>query len=203
MTATMTETTPDERNKFAFILGRVFHPYLICIPSVFLVLSDLGLEPALRWSALVLGMVLIPGICASAYVSARHKRYLHQRSTRGPLYFIGWVSVLACWAVLSWLDAPRVLIAGMVALAVWLPLQMGINQFITKVSAHAAVLTGCLISLFLIGKLTEPLPLALAITIALLTMWARIVTKHHTLGQVILGAVVGALPILLVFPRML
>jgi membrane-associated phospholipid phosphatase len=200
---TTRQLLPDNRNRFAFLIGRIFHPYLICIPSIFAILSDFPLEEAVKWSLLVFGIVLTPGILASYYVAIRYKKYLYQRETRGPLYLIGWTSVIVCLGVLVTLNAPRILIASLMTLVLWLPAQTLINQYVTKISAHAGVVAGCATALLLYGKLNHPLLLVLVIVIALITMWSRIATKNHTLPQVVMGFLLGALPVLVVFPLML
>jgi len=200
---TIPDTAPDHSNKFAFIIGRIFHPFLVVIPTIFVVLSDLTLGEALKWSFLVLGIVLTPGILINTYIGLRHKKYVYQREIRGPLYLIGFLSGLACLIVLIVLGAPRILIAGLTVLIVWLPAQMLINQYVTKISAHASVIAGCLTGLLLIGKLNHPVVLALVILVAVITMWSRVETKNHTVPQVVMGFLVGALPVLIVFPLML
>jgi hypothetical protein len=166
-------------------------------------LSDMPFGEALKWSLLVLSIVLTPGILASAYMAVRHQRYLYQRSTRGPLYFIGFLSVLTCLVLLVVFNAPRILVSSLITLLIWVPTQMLINRYVTKISAHAGVVAGCATSLLLAGKLNHPLLVAFLVLIVLVTMWARVETKNHTVPQVLLGFLVGALAVLLVFPLVL
>jgi hypothetical protein len=147
-----TEMTPDNRNRVAFVIGRIFHPYLICIPTLFAVLEGLSWASAIRWTLLIFTLVLGPGLSAAFYLK-RRGRFVYQRSTRTPLYLIGWASVLVCLGVLKLLNAPVILIACLAALSVWVPLQLLINTFVTKISAHAAVAAGCYIGLLLLGRL--------------------------------------------------
>lgn len=200
---TTIDVTPDNTNRIAYLIGRIFHPYLICIPTIFAILSDMPFAEAVKWSLLVLGIVLTPGILASAYVAIRHKRYIYQRSTRGPLYFIGFMSVLTCLLILVVFNAPRILIASLITLVIWVPAQMLINRYVTKISAHAGVVAGCATALLLAGKLNHPVLLVLMILVAVITMWSRVETKNHTVPQVVMGFLVGALPVLIVFPLML
>ncbi|NWF70351.1 MAG: hypothetical protein HXY40_14790 [Chloroflexi bacterium] len=194
----MNELVPDNRNKLAFVIGRVFHPYIICLPTMFAVLSDLSAEAALRWGLLVIVMVLTPGMALAAYVQGRGHP-LYEREVRTPLYVVGWCSVLACIGALLALGGPHVLVNALVTLAVWAPMQLLINAFVTKVSAHAAIAAGCAMGLWLLGKL-DTLALKLLVGgVVLLIMWARVMTRNHTVRQVVLGAAVGALPPLLVF----
>lgn len=190
---------PDTRNGFAVLVGRILHPFLLPIPTVLAVLSDLPLGEAVGWSVLVLGIVVLPAIIASA-VAQRRGMPLYRRQSRNTLYLFGWACVLICLMVLLILNAPRVLIACMGALALWIPLQWAINRWVTKISAHAAVAAGGFTGLLMLGKLANPVILIMLAALVILTLWARVVTRNHTLSQVIMGVLVGALPVLVVFP---
>lgn len=197
------DRVPDNRNTFAFVIGRIFHPFFVCILTIFAVLSELPLDQALRWSTIVISIILLPGLVANYYVQFRYKRYLYQRETRGPLYLIGWLSVVLCLILLLVMSAPRILIASLITLVLWTPPQLLITMYVTKISAHAGVLAGCTMALLLTGKLTNPLLLALVLIISVVTMWSRIATRNHTFPQIVMGYLLGALPVLLVFPLML
>jgi membrane-associated phospholipid phosphatase len=108
-----------------------------------------------------------------------------------------------CLALLVIFNAPRILVACFVALVIWAPIQLLINRYVTKISTHAGVVAACSTGLLLAGKLNHPILLALMIVIAVVTLWARVETKNHTVPQVLLGFLVGALAVLVVFPLML
>jgi hypothetical protein len=195
----MNEIVPDERNRVAVLISRVFHPAVIGIPTLLAILSEMPLDQMLGWMALMLGILLVPNVLLQWWLQ-RRGQYVYQRGTRVPLYIIGWLSVLICLGILTVLQAPRVLIACLLALLVWVPVQLFINQVFTKISIHTAVVSGCLTGLWVLGKLTLPLLAIAAILILIGTAWARMETKNHTLLQVVLGALVGGVPVLLVFP---
>ena len=114
------------------------------------------LDEALKWSIVVLGdYAFTRHDCRHSFQNQGHA--LYKRKIRGPLYLVGWVSVLACLVVVLQFDAPRVLVACVATLAVWLPVQWAVNYWVTKVSAHAAVATGCFVALVLLGKVANPL----------------------------------------------
>jgi hypothetical protein len=196
------EITPDNRNRVALVIGRIFHPYLICIPTLFAVLEGFSWASAIQWTLLILTLVLGPGLSVAFYLK-RRGRFVYQRTTRTPLYLIGWASVLVCLAVLKVLNAPVVLIACLAALAVWVPLQLLINTFVTKLSAHAAVAAGCYTTLLLLGRLDSQWLQVGLLALVVLTLWSRIATRNHSLSQVVLGLLLGTLPVLLVFPLIL
>lgn len=195
----MNDPIPVHNNRFAVIIGRILNPFLLPIPTLLIILNDLPVGELLKWFGLIMGMILVPGAVATA-VTERYISPIYKRRTRGPLYLIAWISVLACLAVIVRLNAPRILVASVATLAAWVPLQWAINTWVTKISAHAAVAAGCLTTLIILRKAGTPLVIALLLVLVVLTIWARIVTRHHTLSQVILGILVGALPVLIVFP---
>jgi hypothetical protein len=98
------------------------------------------------------------------------------------------------------LSAPRILTAS---LALWAPMQLLINARITKISTHAAVVAGCATALGMFGKLDTTVTLVLVIFIVLVTVWGRIVTRHHTLLQAVLGLGTGMLPVVVVYGLLL
>jgi membrane-associated phospholipid phosphatase len=86
---------------------------------------------------------------------------------------------------------------------IWLPLQRFVNQRYTKVSTHTGVITACVLGLTLSGHLNTPLAYFLGAMVIVLTSWARIETHNHTRSQVVLGIIVGAIPVLITFPTLL
>lgn len=198
----MTELIPDQRNRFAVIVGRVLHPYLLPIPTVFAILDGLPLEQALEWAAIVLASILLPGMTYAAYLERRGHR-LYERRIRSPLYLVGWLSVLVCLATVIRFQAPAALVASVATLAIWAPLQLAINTWVTKISTHAAVAAGCFTALVVLGKASTPFVQMALLGLVIITLWARVVTRNHTVSQVMFGALLGAATVLVVFPLVL
>ncbi len=198
----MIDPVPDSSNRLAFLVGRILHPYFLPTPTLFILLRDRPWQEIIGWIAWVTLAVLLPSMSLAAILRSRGHA-LYERKTRQPLYLFGWLMVLICLASLIVLDAPLVLITCLVTLALWAPLQGGINSLVTKLSAHAAVAAGCIAGLVLAGNLPSPLLYVGLVALLGLIMWARIATRNHTLTQVLLGALVGALPVLIIFPLML
>lgn len=198
----MTDLVPDNRNRIAYLIGIVFHPFVIALPTLLVLLREIPIEQALSWTALILLVLVIP-LAASLIFLRRRGKYAYQRRTRLPIYVTGWTSILLCLVLTVVLQAPKVLVACMAALALWIPLQFAINTWLTKISIHTAVITGCAIGLLLFGTFQSPILQLLAIAAIAITAWARMVTRNHTVEQVILGIVTGAVPVLLIFPLLL
>ncbi|MCA0455433.1 MAG: hypothetical protein LCI00_15765 [Chloroflexi bacterium] len=198
----MNDILPDNRNSAAKIVGLVFHPAVVGAPTLMAILSEMTLIESLSWIGLMLTVLLVPNIILQIFLQQKG-RFVYQRQTRLPMYVVGWCSVLVCLIILALLNAPKVLVACLMALLVWIPFQLIINQKITKISIHVAVISGCLTGLLVLNKLDSPELRILAPVILVLTAWARIKTKNHTLLQVALGAILGCLPVLIVFPIVL
>lgn len=198
----MNDPTPDQTNRLAVFVSHILHPYVLPVPTVLILLSGLPLKEALGWTVIVVAIILLPGMTYAAYLQ-QHGQLLHRRQTRGPLYLVGWVSVVVALDIMLAFQAPLVLTASVATLAVWVPLQWAVNQWMTKLSAHAAVAAGCFTALLILGKLPTVWTQVGLFVLILLILWARIVTRNHTLLQVILGVLVGVLPVLLVFPLVL
>jgi membrane-associated phospholipid phosphatase len=196
------DVIPDDRNKLAYFIGLIFHPGLIGIPTLLLILDDLPLADTVFWTTLMTLILIVPGFLLVQFYK-RQGRHSYQRELRGVLYSVGWVSIVVCFVVLNLLNAPRVLIICLAALAVWVPLQLGVNHYFTKVSAHTATAAGCAMGLLLLGELPTIQSQILVFLLVMLIGWARVVTKNHTVLQVVLGTLLGAGVVLAVFPLFL
>lgn len=198
----MTDPIPNNANRLAYWLGRLFHPAVICIPTLVLVLSDSPFAEAVGWTMLVAAMVTMPGLITIALLRKRQK-HVYQRQTRGPVYLVIWLSVIGCLVVIWKGQGPTALQICMAALIVWLPVQLAINTYFTKISTHVAVVAGCATGLLLLGKLDTLFLQLIALLIIGSTIWARVTTRNHTVTQVLLGLVVGIGSVLAVFPLLL
>jgi membrane-associated phospholipid phosphatase len=196
------DPVPDSTKTLPNLIGRIFHPAILAIPTLVIALSDLGWAEALRWGAITLPIILLPGMLLVLYLRTRG-RHTYQRKTRTPLYITAWCSVVTAAVLTAAMGAPRVLTACLLTLALWLPIQLLFNTYVTKISTHAGVAAGCMTGLFALGKLpTLPLQL-IALGIVVIVALARVSDRNHTLQQVTLGILVGAGSVLLVFPLVL
>ncbi len=112
-----------------------------------------------------------------------HVRLREQRPI--PL-LVGIASVLIGLWLLSWLGAPRELVALVAAMLVGLVTSLLVTLF-WKLSVHTAVTAGALVILVLVFGRSF---LGLTPVVALVA-WARVVTGDHDVGQVLGGAVLG------------
>jgi hypothetical protein len=198
----MTDIIPDSSNRAAHLLGLLLHPFPVAIVTLLIVLSELRFAEAIVWTTLVGSVLIVPLGISLVYLRHR-QRYTYQRHVRGPIYLSGWVCIGFCLLLLLVLDGPSVLLACMGALLVWVPLQALINAHFTKVSTHVAVITGCTIGVMMLDTANEPVVFVLCAVLIVITGWARVVTRNHTINQVLLGVVTGSLPVLITFPILL
>ncbi|HEV2235107.1 MAG TPA: phosphatase PAP2 family protein [Ktedonobacterales bacterium] len=136
--------------------------------------------------AALVGFQVLSGRWSDTDVSVRQHRYL--------LYPFGIACMLLAAALFMALGAPAVAIQATLALA----LTNLINGFINlreKVSAHAATAALCAALLWLMPAATlGTMYIAVGATAAaLLVGWSRVALGRHTVPQVLLGWMVGAL----------
>ncbi|WP_433207848.1 phosphatase PAP2 family protein [Dactylosporangium sp. CS-047395] len=163
--------------------------------SVLLVLLGVHAEPGLA-RGLALGGVaaLFESVLPYLYIlrGVRTGRltdhHIGDRRQRLVPLLVGLGSVLAGFVVLLLAHAHRELLAAVVAGGVGLVVAALVNHF-WKMSIHAAVAAGSVVILSLVYG---PILLVTAPLVAAVG-WSRVVLKDHTVLQVLVGTVVGAI----------
>lgn len=197
----MTDPVPHNRSRLGYVIGLIFHPFVIFIPTLFVVLKDVPLGEALAWMAFLAVVILVPALVLIQR-ARRREQYTYQRATRHHIYIVFWSSMVVCVVLAVGLGAPRRLVFSLLCLCVWVPAQYVVNARYTKISAHTAVVAGIASALVAMGEL-DTIPLVLGGTgVVLATAWARMVTGHHTLLQVSLGIAVSAASVLVTYGMM-
>ncbi len=197
----MSDPIPHNDNRLGYLLGYVFHPFVVFVPALFAVLKDTDPLQSLAWVVFIALMILAP-VSLMIARAQRRERYTYQRITRHSLYVTFWLSILLCLTLAFALDAPKRLASSLLALIIWVPLQFLVNARFTKISAHTAVVTGIATALILMGNLNSIALVIGAGAVILATAWARVVTGQHSLLQVGLGIVVSATSVLIAFTIM-
>lgn len=194
---THSDPIPNHSNRLAYGLSLLLHPYIVYIAPAVIVLGTDGLA----WSLLIIVCVVLP-IAVTVLWQKRRDQHVYQRQSRTALYIVGWAGVLVCLLASIVLNAPRPFIAAVASIALWGPLQFVVNTYVTKASVHAALVSISITGLFLLGLITTWAGVILAIGVIIAAGWARMVTRNHTLTQVTLGTLLGALATLVVFAVM-
>ncbi len=174
--------------RLARLISRILHPFLIAPLSILVILYlDTGnFLAALGWAGLCAAFVVAP---ASLYLrkKLKEKKFtdadVSVREHRHGFYVFGASSMVICFAVLLWLDAPQVLIAFFAAALLAVVAAAVVTRFWTKVSIHAGVMAGATVA---IAFYSLPLALVLALC-TLLVSWARLVLKRHTAIQAVVA----------------
>lgn len=190
---------PTARTRLARLVSAVIHPVLFPLVTVgILSWSATGHDAryGIEMSALGAVVTSLPVGILVAYkvlrgqwtdfdVSVRRQRYL--------LYPVGIALLLALAFVYRAVGAPPITVQAAVAATVTSALNAAIN-FVYKVSAHAASAATCA------ALLLYALPTvgAVAVLATLAVGWSRVALGRHTVGQVLLGYVVGALSVAVV-----
>src|SRR5690606_6521265 len=117
-----------------------------------------------------LAVLLIPPLTL-IYVLRRRGRMTYQRTTRTPIYLLGIACIVLNLIIFQVWGAPRILTACFATLLVWLPLQLAINTWVTKISAHTAVVTGCGVGLIAAGVAAHPALVGLILALIVLVAW--------------------------------
>lgn len=183
----------------ALWLSRIFHPFLITIPTLVLAiyLTGSSLSAAAVWTAVTVGVVIMPAFLFIAYHvrTARFSDwYVSVREQRHALYLLGGVCLLLLLAILFYFDAPRIIQACLFAAVLANTVSALVNR-ITKISVHATTMAGCSAVLFTVSP---PLGVAMGV-MTLIVGWARMQLKQHTAGQIVLGWVTALASVWIVF----
>jgi hypothetical protein len=173
-------------------ISRVFHPFLVPVPTLVAALRLLGAgwREALGWTALCVAVAIVPP--TTLLVRQRLRRgdgdwYVTVREERRALYALGGACLVVLLVLLRATGAPALLVACLVAAIVANAIGALLNR-VTKVSVHAGSAAGCATLLGWLAPAAAPL---LAAGVALVG-WARLRLGHHTPAQVMLGAGITA-----------
>lgn len=193
-------TTRFDPIRIARWVSLVLHPFLVSPLAIVLVLYlDSGaFWPAIGWALLCAAFVIGPALL---YLQRKlkQKRYtdadVSVREQRHSFYLFGGLCMVICLAVLLWLGAPQLLMSAFIAALSAIVISAVITRFWLKVSIHTGVMAGVTTIMAFYS-----IPLLLLFTFGtLLIVWSRLILKRHTPSEAILGGVVGASCVLIVF----
>ena len=187
-------------NSFALNLSRVFHPFIVSVPAaiVYLYIADLTLIDSLKWISISTSLTIVPTALFMKFHPKYHIRDINSRESRNLLYVIGLMELVFLTGILWILKAPgliRLLTYSIVLLTV---VGASINR-VTKISLHVGVLSGFSAAFTFIS-----LPLGLiGFLITVGVGWSRLRLERHTPQQVILGLIIPASCMFLVFQTLI
>lgn len=198
----MTSPTKVEagQDQLARLLSNVFHPFLVSLITLILViyLDGTTLLDAIKWAVIGFGIVILP-LTIYLIVNVRHGRYsdwsISIREQRSTIYILAGVCFVILVLTFIWAGAPAIALACLYAALPTVAIAAVINRLVTKISLHAVAVAGCAAALFWVSP---PLGLLLALA-GIAVSWARMRLKHHTLAQILLGWGAAAGSVFVVF----
>jgi membrane-associated phospholipid phosphatase len=192
-----------EENRLARAVSYAVDPRLLVVPVIFIAaaVGSTSWAEAARWTIIALALAVLPLLVFIAY-QTRKGSFLDQevphQEQRGQIYWLGNMCLLASLLILALWSAPRPLVILILAMLLSGTVAAMLNQR-WKVSVHTGAVAGAAVALLaLIGPLAWP-------TLALIPVvgWTRLALGRHTLGQVVVGGVVGSAVTAFVFRLML
>lgn len=190
----------SKRQRFAEFVSNVFHPFMVSVVTLILVIYLDGTTwwDAVKWTAVGFGIVILP-LALFLAVNVRRGRYsdwsISVREQRHTIYFLAGVCFVVLIQAFIWGGAPAIALACLYAALVTVVASALINRLATKISLHSVSMAGCTAALFWVS-----LPLGFAFALAtLLVSWSRVYLNHHTLAQILIGWIVPAGSVAIVF----
>jgi len=188
--------------RIATFLSQCGNPFVISIPC-FAATSFRATSrwsDRLRWWGIATAVMTLPSFIYVRYGVRTGRLSDHEVSVRHERFwpYMGEIAaVLASYGIMRVLRAPREMTALVVSVAGAMMTITGVT-LVWKMSMHVVGTAGAVtVFVLLYGKRALPL-----VALVPLVGWSRYVLEHHTLAQIIAGAVVGAAAPLAVFPAL-
>jgi len=187
------EKQTDMRQRIANLTSNILNPFLLILVLILLLsfTSTPSAPDAIKWALISVALTLLPVSLVIIYLirnGSLDTIFANVRSQRTKIYLAGGLCAIAGCIILSYLNAPSILVAGFTAGLSTALIFMLINLW-WKISLHTAlVAASATVLVMLYGWMA-------AATVALipLTAWSRIELQYHSLAQAISGALLAAL----------
>ena len=187
------------RKRIAKLTSATLNPFLVSLVMIVLLSfkSTSSTFDALKWSLILIAFSILPVFSAIVYLVRRQRLdgiFINARKQRNNIYLLASVCAVVGFLVLSYLEAPLILRATFVAGLSMVVIFMCIN-LLWKISVHTAFVTASItILIILYGAIG-----AVATALLPLMAWARIELKRHSPAQVVIGSLLAALIVVVVF----
>lgn len=191
---------PSAQDRLARLLSNLFHPFLVSVLTLVLViyLDGAALLDAIKWTVMGFSIVILP-LAVYLIINVRRGRYsdwsISIREQRQTIYLLAGVCFVILVLAFIWADAPPIALACLYAALPTVAIAAVINRLVTKISLHAVAMAGCAAALYWVSP---PLGVLLALA-GIGVSWARMRLKHHTLAQILLGWGAAAGSVFVVF----
>lgn len=154
---------------------------------------------ALKWFSLVTGLCFVPPLLIAIYLVKTGRMdalFSNRRHQRHRIYVVGlFFNVLGIF-ILTWMNAPQLLTAALIAGLASIVSFAFINLW-WKISVHASTVAALVTVLHILyGAWAAP-----SLVLVPLMGWARVRLGQHTAAQVAVGAALSSLIVIIVFSR--
>jgi len=187
------------RERIASLTSNILNPFLVS-PVLILLLSFKSTSStldAVKWSLILIAVSILPIFSVIIYLVRSQKLegpFINIRKQRTKIYLLAGVCASVSCIVFHYLGAPPILVATSVAGLSGVVVFMCVN-LLWKISLHTAFVTASVTALII---LYGPI-VAVTVVLVPLIAWSRIELKHHSLAQVVAGALLAALIVVVVF----
>lgn len=172
-------------------LSVVFHPFVMV--GVLVGVAAAARQPAgeaMRTIALVVGFTVVP-ICVLMIRNVRRGTWesadASRRHERRTLYLVVGVGLIALLAYVTIAGDRQLFLVRGVSATLAMLLVCGVMMRWTKVSLHMAFAS---LAATALGLMRSPVGYLLWLSLPALA-WARLLLERHTLGEVVIGAMIG------------
>lgn len=159
--------------------------------------TAVNVAQAFGWFLLVVCLVFLPVLLIAMFFVRTGRMdalFSNRRHQRHRIYIIGLFFAMLTMLVLNWLHAPGAVVAALVSGLVTVVTFATINLW-WKISVHTSTVSALVVVLCVVyGWWGVP-----SAVLVPFMGWSRVVLAQHTLGQVIAGALVSAIIVLVVF----
>ena len=187
------------RERIANLASNILNPFLASLVIILLLSFEAtsSILDALKWSLILTALSILPVYALIIYL-VRSKRveslFIHVRKQRTKVYLLAGVCVGLGYTILHYLGAPQMLMAtsaaGLSVIVVFVCINLR-----WKISIHTAFIAALVaILIILYGWIA-----AVTVLLVPLIAWARIELAHHSLAQVVTGALLATLIVVAVF----
>ena len=187
------------RERIASLTSNILNPFLVGLVLILLLSfkSTPSALDAVKWSLISVAASILPVFGVIVYLVRSQKlesTFINVRKQRTKIYLLAGVCAGVGYIILSYLGAPKELMATFVAGLSAVVVFMCVN-FLWKISLHTALITASVtVVIILYGSIA-----AAAVALVPLIGWSRIELKHHSLTQVAAGALLAAVIVVVVF----
>ncbi len=187
------------RERIASLTSNILNPFLVGLVLILLLSfkSTLSALDAVKWSLISVAASILPVFGVIIYLVRSQKlesTFINVRKQRTKIYLLAGVCAGVGYIILSYLGAPKELMATFVAGLSAVVVFMCVN-FLWKISLHTALITASVtVLVILYGSIA-----AVTVVLVPLIAWSRIELKHHSLAQVAAGALFAAVIVVVVF----